>query len=487
VFFFVLQQFKLSNIHKQRLLWFIVIAVIIQVTLGYLQLFDLLPKEFLGYTTFTSKPFGVFQDPSVMVSFLSTGLVISGYLLARQQQKYGAKVSRTLCLYLVPFITAPLIIFLAQQLEWIGTIVGFVVVATYLYRFSTPQRLSGWISSSVAGAGLGLILFASSSVALNGSQTEHVDRSTLLSQSIDMFIEKPFTGYGYGKFESEYVLYSARQHQLNPNYPIGLSSIEHTQNETLFWGIEGGLVPVLAILIAVTMTLFKINSARKGTRLAIFSLFIPIVLHSQMGTPFYHSTVHWLVFIILLYWVDQRTSKYRNYKISKPSKILIRTSSFIIPTIVCSYMLLEVQANHTLLKFERSFPQKTAILDQAFYPGYLSTTYSWNRKKAALYEGLLSHQPELVNEYIDWSLQAIKVAPRERYYRNLIIAYLGLGEVSKANQIRSEASFLFPNLDFWTIAIDPIILPPAPESEPTPSEVGESIDTEKTKQNKTKQ
>lgn len=458
LFFLVLQQFKLSNLHKQRLLWFIVIASIMEVLLGYAQFFDLLPKEALGYNTFTEMPFGIFQYPSVMVSFLSTGLVISGYLLARQERKYGQKVSRTLFLYLVPLITAPLIIILAREFEWLGTAFGSVIVATYLYRFSTPQRFSGWISSSIAGIGVGLILFSTISFDTPYSQTRQIERATLFPQAIDMFIEKPFTGYGYGRFGPEYILYSARQHQLNSEYSAGYSSAEHPLNETLYWGIEGGIIPIVAIVIAMIMVVFKMYSARKGTRLAIFSLFVPIVLHSQMGAPFYLSAIHWLIFIILLYWVDQRTSRYKVRSISKVSKVLIRTTSFIVPAITTVYMFVALQTNIVLFKFENSFPRDPKILTQVVNPMSQKLRYEWNLYSESLKKGLVTGNTLDVEHYISWALQAIREKPQEQLYSHLIMAYLGLGEVSKANQIRSEADFLFPNYDFSNIDIEPIAI-----------------------------
>ena len=126
-------------------------------------------------------------------------------------------------------------------------------------------------------------------------------RSLFFPQSLDMLIEKPFTGYGYGRFEPEYITYTARQHQLNANYDPGFPSLNHPHNELLFWGVEGGLLPVLAIIIAAIIVLLRIYNAKKGTRLAMFALFVPIVLHSQLEYPFYHSAIHWITFIILLF------------------------------------------------------------------------------------------------------------------------------------------------------------------------------------------
>lgn len=449
--FFIFQQFKLSNQHKQRLLWFIVLAAIIEAIFGYVQLTQLLSSHFNGYDNFALTPFGVFQHPSVMVSFLSTGVVLSGYLLARQQRKYGQKISRTLLLYLMPFFTIPLIVLLAQNLEWIGTAIGFTAIASYLYRFSTPQRLSGWIASSIAGIGLGMILLSSLDQNINASERAEENRLTLYPQAIDMFIEKPFTGYGYGRFEPEYILYTARQHQLNANYPPGVSSTQHPLNELLFWGVEGGVVPILGILLAAGMVLYRIYTARKGTRLAIFSLFIPIVLHSQMGMPFYISVPHWLTFIVLLYWVDQRTAKYKVYHFSTKSRTLLKGVSFILPitAIFCSVCV--IQTNYVLLKYQQSSPKVADILSQAIQPIFQQHKYESSRYDALLLYGLTNNEEHEIKQYIEWSLTAIKQTPREPYYAGLILAYLGLGEVSKAEQIRSEATLLFPNYDFSSV------------------------------------
>ena len=86
-------------------------------------------------------------------------------------------------------------------------------------------------------------------------------RSTLYKQGLDMLIEKPFTGYGYGNFESSYILYTARQHALNENYPSGLPALDHPHNELLYWGVEGGLLPIIGITLAAGLVLFRIYHA----------------------------------------------------------------------------------------------------------------------------------------------------------------------------------------------------------------------------------
>ncbi|MGR5542485.1 O-antigen ligase family protein, partial [Vibrio campbellii] len=94
-------------------------------------------------------------------------------------------------------------------------------------------------------------------------------------------------------------LYTARQHQINDNYPPGLPAMDHPHNETLYWGVEGGIIPLVGLLLTAILTFTRVAQAKKGTRLALLALFVPILLHSQLEYPFYHSAIHWVTLIIL--------------------------------------------------------------------------------------------------------------------------------------------------------------------------------------------
>ncbi|NOJ13425.1 PglL family O-oligosaccharyltransferase [Vibrio splendidus] len=451
--FVVLQQFKFSNKHKQRMLWFIVLAVVIQALFGYVQYFLLEPGNLFGYNTAANRPYGIFQQPNVMASFLATGFVLSAYLLARQPAKYNHKISESFLLYLTPTLTVPLLIIIASRTGWLAAVIGFVCILPYLYKFSTKKRFYGWCSSVLLGVVVGFTIISLQSVDSLASQKasrSHLEdaRGYIFPQALDMMIEKPFTGYGYGKFESEYTLYTARQHQLNPNYQPGLPSMDHPHNEFLFWGVEGGIVPIIGILIAAFLVMSRIASSTKGTRLALFALFIPILLHSQLEYPFYHSAIHWITFIVLIYWVDQRSSRHYQQPFSIVSKTLFRVSSLVVPILVSFYMLSALHTNYVLTQFELSKPKNPDILKQVTNPVVWKDRYDWDVYSTYLNIGLYKADPSLIQPYVDWSLEIIKSKPRPAFYSNLILAYQGLGDHSKAEQIRSEASFLFPNRDF---------------------------------------
>jgi O-antigen polymerase len=354
----------------------------------------------------------------------------------------------------MPVVTVPLLIVLGSRTGWLAALLSTALVLPYVYRFATRKRMAGWSLAILLGVGLGFSSFMlpaeQESVA---SQKVHLEspRKYTFPQALDMLIEKPFTGYGYGRFEAEYIVYTARQHQLNGNYKPGLASMDHPHNELLYWGVEGGLLPLLAIVLAAVFVLARLSRAKKGTRLAMFGLFVPIVLHSQLEYPFYHSAIHWITFVILLYWVDQRTSSYQQVSFSVISQAALRVFSLVMPIVASVYLLSSLHTNYVLTQFERSQPKDPDILNQVSNPIVWQDRYDWDIYSTFLNIGLIKQQNEFIQPYIDWSLKIIKDKPRPAFYNNLILAYLGQGETVKAEQIRSEAQFLFPDKDFSDI------------------------------------
>ncbi|MCL9780515.1 PglL family O-oligosaccharyltransferase [Vibrio sp. S4M6] len=456
LFFVLLQQFHFSNKQKQRILWFIVIAVAIESLFGYFQYLFLQPGNYFGYDTVVNRPYGIFQQPNVMASFLATGLALSGYLLARQPFKYQTKISTVTLLYVTPALTVPLLIVLASRTGWLGAAISIFILLPYLYYHSSVKRFAGWGSSIIVGILLGMLLAISFSGGVgekNVLEKAKLDspRFDIYAQTIDMFVEKPFTGYGYGKFEPSYLLYTARQHQLNPNYPPGTPSLSHPHNELLYWAVEGGLVPILGILLAASMILIRIYHGKKGTRLAVFALFVPIVLHTQLEYPFYHSSIHWIIFVILLFWVDQRTAIYQTLPFSEISKALLRIASLMLPIVTAFYMASALHSNYVLTKFEHTVPPNPEILSEVTNPVVWKDRLDWDIYSTYLKIGLVSKDAKFIQPYIDWSLKVIKRKPRAAFYINLIIAYQGLGEDRKAKEIQTEAEYLFPKQDFTKV------------------------------------
>ena len=449
--FIVLQQFRFNNKQKQRLLWFILLGSLIETIFGWVQYFLLTPGNILGFDPNNALPYGIFQHPDVMASFIATGLVLSAYLLTRQTTKYQRKLSILVTLCSMPVLVIPLLAVLKSPTSWFSATLSILLLIPYLWRFAMRKHLVAWLVGSLIGITFAIlsILFSTKSTIDAPAETTPVSIAIYsFPQSIDMLIERPFTGYGYGRFEPDYIMYTARQHQLNQSYPTGIPSLTHPHNELLYWSIEGGIIPLLAIVLTSIFILARLYQTNKGSRLATFALFLPIILHSQIEYPFYHSAIHWITLILLIYWVDQRTNRYYQLNLSAATCWVVKSFTFCLPVATLLFMLSALHTNYLLTQFEQSKVKSHNLLTGVTNLVVWSERYEWNIHVMSLNIGLITNDTLLVKKYVDWSLPIMREKPRPAFYRNLILAYHYLKEESKANQVLNEALFLFPNEDF---------------------------------------
>ena len=125
--------------------------------------------------------------------------------------------------------------------------------------------------------------------------------------------------------------------------------------------------------------------------------------------------------------------------------------SLIIPVIVSFYMLTALHTNYILTKFETSTIKDPKLLEKVTNPILWKDRYDWDIYSTYLNIGLLQQEANYIQPYIDWSLKTIRNKPRPALYNNLIIAYQGLGDTVRAEQVRREAQYLFPKRDFSNV------------------------------------
>ncbi|MCW8330410.1 Wzy polymerase domain-containing protein [Photobacterium sp. SDRW27] len=464
LFFIGLQQFSFSQKQRQRMLWMILIAVWIQTLFGWYQFLWLEPGNAIGYNTIENRPYGIFQQPNVMASFLATGLVLSAYLLARIPMYRGKWSWQQLVLLLTPVITIPMLVILSSRTGWLGAVVGVGLMIPYLRRFAAKAQWRMWLLMIALGLSVSWSLNSSTGWAPKEERVSlESARSIHIPQAFRMFLKEPLTGYGYGTFEPAYITQTALWHQANPEQPYGLAALDHPHNELAYWASEGGIVPLAALLIAAAVVLFKIRKAREGTQLALVGLFFPITLHTQLEYPFYHSLAHWVIFIILIYWVDNLTAKY--HKVQVNYVLTIRAVVLFLPIAVTSYMATALYSGYLLTKYETTQPVNVDYLLKVNNPWAWKNRFEWDLHLTQLQLGATTNNRELVGEYIQWATNKAVSWPRPALYQNLIAAYQYLGNQKQAEQIRQEAKFLFPNQDFASSQAIPALKESASRSE----------------------
>lgn len=443
--FVLLQQFIFSSRHKQRIIWFIVLAGWIEALKSYLILFYPPIAELTGEISQVSMA-TTFYSPQALAALLATTSTASGYLLSRHPGKYG-QLSIVTLLYVTPAIMLPLVFIHSPLVAGGASLISGAMIFPYLYRFASKKRLLGWSLSFACGALACLTLYLSAVEQIKNQEwKQYATFRTSLYQAANMLIEKPFTGYGYGKFDEEYVIYSARQHQLNEGYPAALPEHNHPQNEPLFWSVEGGILPLMAMVMAAFMVVARIYSAKPGTRLASFALLIPIALQAQFSAIFYLSGILWLTFVILLFWVDQRVAKYKFHSLLRWQRRTIGLLAAVIPLISILIISAILHDQQTLSQYRLS-SQETR-LKQLILP----SLWQDQLKEFALVQ-LLEEQNLLDDQLsseidVEWLLNKIRLHPRPYYYQLLLELYNKLGDTNRARQTLTEARFLFPTVDF---------------------------------------
>ncbi|GAL06360.1 lipid A core-O-antigen ligase [Photobacterium aphoticum] len=171
-------------------------------------------------------------------------------------------------------------------------------------------------------------------------------------------------------------------------------------------------------------------------------LFFPITLHTQLEYPFYHSLPHWIVFIILIHWVDNLTAKY--YRKSIKHLLPLRMVVLLLPVAITSYMATTLYSGYLLTKYETTQPINIDYLLKVNNPWAWHNRFEWDLHVTQLQIGTASQNPAMIEEYIRWAQEKAKIWPRPDLYKNLISAYLALEKTSQAEQIYQEALYLFP-------------------------------------------
>lgn len=456
LFFVCLQQFVFQPHQKERLLWFILGATLIEALIGWMQFLWLEPGNFMGYDAIANRPYGIFQQPNVMASFLATGLMVSGYLFPRLSPLTPLYRHKQILCLLTPALLLPLIIIIGSRTGWLGSAIGIVLLLPY-YLTQTKKHQK-WLAACAMALAL-LLSWGITSPTFNPNAAQQAAqrveerlnlnsaRSIHIPQAWQMFLKKPWGGYGYGNFEAAYLLQTAQWHHDDPqNNAYGLAALDHPHNELLYWAAEGGIVPILGILLAGSAVLWRMTQAKKGTRLALIALITPLVIHSQLEYPFYHSIAHWITFLILLYWMDSLTAK--RSKIALNYVLTLRVMALLLPVLIGGFMISTLYSGHQLTTFETQRKLNIEPLLKVNNPWAWQNRFEWDLHLLQLQLGEVTQKREFVEKYVGWAEEKAKTWPRVALYRNLILAQQLLGETEKAKHLQQEAQFLFPNQRF---------------------------------------
>ncbi|PKG85258.1 hypothetical protein CXF85_06600 [Colwellia sp. 75C3] len=456
LFLFSLYQFQLSKLDALHLLVVILLAVVIEASFGLVQFFLLEEGDWGGYIVGSSRPHGVFIQPNVMASFMATGLAIALFISVKRKI-FSNKLLFNSLIILSLFVTSFLLILLQSRTGFVAAFAVLLLSAPYLYQKCKKQLFIN-LAVIIIAVLSAVISLENSSTPVRGQQVygNVGARDVIFIVSADMIKEKPLLGYGYGSFERSFIDHFNKYAIVNPEVGNTITRLSHPHNEVLFWVAEGGIIALLAFIfftIGYIATWRKIPLI-KG--LVLLALVLPILLHSQLEFPFYSSASHWLVFLIML-WVmdnyslsdDALSEDEQHHFVNCPQTFLLRFFALLIPSIFIPFLVTTLHTANILVEHEKS-PQKSL---ERFND--IINPIAWqSRLDAAVHAhilviGIRDKDVSKLKAYVSWALKRIKHKPRLILYQNTLLVLKALEQTEAHQLLLEEAKRTYPQEINW--------------------------------------
>ncbi len=446
LFLSCLYQWRWDRQARDKLLYLLLGAVAIEAILGLVQFYLLTPGNWIGYDTHANRPYGIFQQPNVMASFMATGLSLAIWLEIQDHTSTWLKGLR----YGVILAASVLLVVLQSRVGQLGGLLVLVLLVPQLYR---QHKLLSVFSLVVMGIALGLI----SQYWVSGTSRgvdEYLSggaRSDIWPFSLNLLRQHWLFGVGYGGYEPIFFHSYAEARHLNPNIGMPIYNLDHPHNEFLYWAVEGGIAAMLGILAMIAALLWRLAKAGWVKGLALLALVTPILLHTQTEYPFYHAIALWWALLLLIYVLDAEVEEgmqargntsWREY-VYRPW-LLLRFMAIGIPLIVVPFMLTAIHTAWVVTKYERGgYKQPTLLLD-VINPMAWLTRVEFDVNAVRLMVGLQTNNKTELEAYLEWGQGFVRHTPRANIYANMVIALHALGRQEEAERVRKQALVLYP-------------------------------------------
>ena len=442
--FFALSQFQFTEQQCYSLLYLLLGAVAIEAMFGLTQFFILREGNWLGYNVKINRPYGIFQKDSVFSSFLAAGVAISLYL-QRWDEVVLTSRWRQILLSVILVVVPLLLVQIQSRAGNYGTILVVLCMLPVLWSYN---RRIFWWSVVLLSIGLSIGMLVHTSVrSADSYELTSGFRKLYWSHLLTMLSQSPWLGHGYGSFEYTFLHDFYAPEHITPGMRLMEENLDHPHNEVLFWLHEGGIVAVIGLLIFAVgyiRSLFKCASWAK--RISLLALVLPLLFHSMVEYPFYHSVAHFFLFIVFLWLADAESGLQKVYACSY--WFLARVVAIIIPLIVVPFMLTGLQAAYVLTKYDRAKDKNPQVLEQIINPLPWMMMYEFQMRSVQLTFSAAMHDKAGLESYVDWAKQFLHNTPRAVVYGRLVYALQQLNDKEQAQFWLDEGKRVFPRADF---------------------------------------
>ena len=433
--FVSLQQMRFNATFVQRLLLLIVLAGFLQACYSLMQDYLLPANNIFGYNVGYGRPYGIFQQPNVLASFMATTLILAGYLL----QKIECKKTQ-IFLFLTVLLNMWVLTVATSRTGYVGIVIALALLSPWAWS-QNKKRFMLFILTLLVAFGIASLKGGVLGKRNIDNIKEGGQRLVHYSNSWSMIKDKPLMGYGYGGFEKEYLIHTAERVANGESKPES-SHLTHPHNDTLFWLVEGGIVPLLAILFLIISFLTMLKALKLNHALALLALVIPIAVHTQTEYPLYHSALHWLVLIVLVYYINSESETLREQTFCPT--FALRIFALLIPLFAAIFMLSNLYTISKITTYERTKNPDINLLMDIVNPLVFQDRFDFHLSHFRLAIAVQTNNQQELQEVINWTEKTLEKTPKSFFYVILYLAYKHNDQVEKAQQLLDHARYLYP-------------------------------------------
>lgn len=445
---FSLFQIRLLRRDVEALLYLLLAGLLLHGVLGIIQM---TPEPLLkGWIPVSNQRLlGMFQQPNLQASLMATAIALSIYLAATPSfklQKWPMKALVFLTLTLASFE----VVSSGSRVGLLsGVLVVGLVIITNLKRWKRHPLLISALASAIAvGGGVGLVKTEGAVQAYNKlerlSDEGQDPRPHVYRIAIDAWERSPIVGHGIGSFQREFQNQRIEYYDPQRGEVIDNARFSHPHNELLFWMIEGGVVALVAIgcaVAAVFLQLYRLGWQRGGLTAA---LLLPITLHTQVELPFYISTFHWIVLVVLLFVCFYPGAKTKSVRLSEGASKLMMLMALTVPPLVTVFLMHSLLSQTGIMQYLKSRGTQPQHLSYALNNLYFREQGEYLMMRAVLMSDLQRGESAGVESFALWAESFLEQIPDIQIFKDLTVAYDFLGRPSDAGRIITLATSMYP-------------------------------------------
>ncbi len=448
LFLLTLFQFNIKQNQAERLLYVIAVSALVSALIAITQIHS--PELIQGWlVTVGNIPIGLFQQVNVLSSYLATGIIISFYLISRPSitsASLAAKASLIACIGSSAFI----ITYIGSRVGILSAAIGLIIILisrqqqlkkrSALALIAFLSLAGGAIPGGTTKEGFKNLSQKTTEVAKGVNSSYRVN---MYAVALELIAQKPVFGHGIGNFQRVWGLQNGDYYQRNPSAKLP-PYVTHPHNELVYWLIEGGIVSFAGIIIAlgaIVLALIRCGPQRGGGYVALLT---PITLHAQVELPFYISSLHWFLWLFLVFLILRHRITISTLSLSLSATRLIKVTA-ILSCIGSSYFLIHSARAQSdiyayLTKKESSTPYLQVALNNLYFKSYAEQLAMRN----LLHSSIQNKKPDKVHYFAQWAEQQISINPELKLFEDLINAYTFLELEKERCKTINTGTMMYP-------------------------------------------